>query len=54
MKSTGMVRRIDDIGRIVIPKGLRDMLNIEEGQPMELFVDNEKNIILKKYNPKEG
>lgn len=54
MKSTGMVRRIDDIGRIVIPKELRKLLNLEEGQPMELFIDNEKNIILKKYNPGEG
>lgn len=53
MRRTGMVRRIDDIGRIVIPKELRKMLKIVEGQPMELFIDNENNIILKQYNPME-
>ena len=53
MRRTGIVRRVDDIGRIVITKDLRKMLEIEEGQPMEFFVDNENNLILKKYNPKE-
>ena len=45
--------RVDDLGRIVIPKDVRKMLGIEEGQPMEMFVDNENNLILKKYKPGE-
>lgn len=45
--------RVDDIGRIVIPKDVRKMLGIEEGQPMEMFVDSENNLILKKYKPEE-
>lgn len=53
MKMLGVVRRIDDIGRIVIPKDVRKMLKIEEGQLMEFFIDDENNLILKKYNPME-
>ena len=53
MKMLGIVRRIDDIGRIVIPKDVRKMLKIEEGQPMEFFIDDKNNLILKKYNPME-
>ena len=45
--------RVDDIGRIVIPKDVRKMLGIEEGQPMEMFIDNENNLILKKYKTEE-
>lgn len=45
--------RVDDLGRIVIPKDVRKMLEIEEGQPMEMFVDSENNLILKKYKPGE-
>ena len=45
--------RVDDLGRIVIPKDARKMLGIEEGQPMEMFVDSENNLILKKYKPEE-
>ncbi|WP_025690911.1 AbrB/MazE/SpoVT family DNA-binding domain-containing protein [Paenibacillus zanthoxyli] len=50
MKATGIVRRIDDLGRVVVPKELRRMLNIEEGDPIEFFSDGDK-VILKKYSP---
>ena len=45
--------RVDNLGRIVIPKDARKMLEVEEGQPMEMFIDNENNLILKKYKPEE-
>lgn len=48
MKNTGIVRRIDELGRIVIPKELRKTYKIQEGDPMEIYTDNEA-IILKKY-----
>lgn len=48
MKATGIVRRIDDLGRIVIPKSLRHTLNIAEGDPLEVFVDGD-TVVLKKY-----
>jgi len=50
MKSTGIVRRVDELGRIVIPKELRGSLNIEEKDVLEIYVDGEQ-IILKKYQP---
>jgi transcriptional pleiotropic regulator of transition state genes len=50
MKSTGIVRRIDDLGRVVIPKELRRTLGVASLDPLEIFVDGDK-IILKKYNP---
>ncbi len=50
MKSTGIVRKIDDLGRMVIPIELRKTMNIDRKDPMEIYVDNEK-IILKKYEP---
>lgn len=50
MKSTGIVRKVDELGRIVIPKELRRTLNIEEGTPIEIFVDGNQ-IILQKYEP---
>ena len=53
MKRLGIVRRVDDIGRIVIPKDARKKLGIEEGQSMEMFIDSENNLILKKYKPEE-
>jgi len=49
MKSTGVIRRIDDLGRIVIPKEIRKNLRIKEGDNLEVFVDNE-DIVLKKYS----
>lgn len=51
MKATGIVRRIDDLGRIVIPKEIRKTLRIREGDPLEIFTDREGEIILKKYSP---
>ena len=51
MKATGVVRRIDDLGRIVIPKEIRRTLHIKEGDPLEIFTDKEGEIILKKYSP---
>lgn len=51
MKATGIVRRIDDLGRIVIPKEIRRTLRIREGDPLEIFTDREGGIILKKYSP---
>ena len=51
MKSTGIIRRIDDLGRIVIPKEIRRTLHIKEGDPLEIFTDKEGEIILKKYSP---
>ncbi len=51
MKATGIVRRIDDLGRIVVPKEIRKTLKIREGDPLEIFTNNEGEIILKKYSP---
>lgn len=51
MKATGIVRRIDDLGRVVIPKEIRRTLRIREGDPLEIFTDREGEIILKKYSP---
>lgn len=51
MKATGIVRRIDDLGRVVIPKEIRRTLRIRESDPMEIFTDREGQIILKKYSP---
>lgn len=50
MKATGIVRRIDDLGRIVIPKEIRRTLRIREADPLEIFTDREGEIILKKYS----
>ena len=53
MKATGVVRRIDDLGRIVIPKEIRKTLRIKNGESVEFFLDSD-NIVLKKYSPLEG
>lgn len=50
MKATGIVRRIDDLGRVVVPKEIRRTLRIREGDPLEIFTDREGEIILKKYS----
>lgn len=50
MKATGMTRRIDDLGRIVIPKEIRRQLKIQEGQSIEIFLNDHKEIVLKKYS----
>lgn len=51
MKATGIVRRIDDLGRIVVPKEIRKVLRIREGDPLEIFTGKEGEIVLKKYSP---
>jgi len=51
MKATGIVRRIDDLGRVVVPKEIRRTLRIREGEPMEIFTGREGEIVLKKYSP---
>lgn len=50
MKKTGMIRRIDELGRIVIPKEMRNSLRIKEGDTLEIYIDNLENIVLKKYS----
>ena len=51
MKATGIVRRIDELGRIVIPKEIRRTMRIREGDPLEIFTDREGEVIFKKYSP---
>ncbi|MBQ3664735.1 MAG: AbrB/MazE/SpoVT family DNA-binding domain-containing protein [Lachnospiraceae bacterium] len=51
MKATGIVRRIDDLGRVVVPKEIRRTLKIREGDPLEIYTDREGEIVLKKYSP---
>ena len=51
MKATGIVRRIDDLGRVVIPKEIRRTMRIREGDPLEIFTDREGGVIFKKYSP---
>ena len=51
MRATGIVRRIDDLGRIVVPKEIRRVLRIREGDSMEIFTDIDGAIVLKKYSP---
>ena len=50
MKATGIVRRIDDLGRVIIPKEIRKTLRIKEGDPLEIFTDREGGVIFKKYS----
>ena len=51
MKATGIVRRIDDLGRVVIPKEIRRVLRIREGDPLEIFTEKDGEVIFKKYSP---
>ncbi|QEY34482.1 AbrB/MazE/SpoVT family DNA-binding domain-containing protein [Caproiciproducens galactitolivorans] len=51
MKSTGIIRKVDELGRIVSPKELRMTLNIKEKDPLQIFVDDDGRIILQKYEP---
>lgn len=51
MKATGIVRRIDDLGRVVIPKEIRRTMRIREGDPLEIYTSNEGEVIFKKYSP---
>lgn len=50
MKATGIIRKVDEVGRLVIPKELRNVMDFKEGDPIEIFTDNE-TIVLKKYAP---
>ena len=54
MKATGLTRRVDPLGRVVIPKELRKVLRIQEGSPLEIYTDGDEGIILKKYSPIGG
>jgi AbrB family transcriptional regulator (stage V sporulation protein T) len=51
MKATGIVRRIDDLGRVVIPKEIRRVLRIREGDPLEIYTGDSSNVIIKKFSP---
>ena len=51
MKATGIVRRIDDLGRVIIPKEIRRTLKLHEGDPLEIFTDTDNGVIFKKYSP---
>ena len=51
MKATGIVRRIDDLGRVVVPKEIRRTLRIREGDPLEIFTDKDGSVVLRKYSP---
>lgn len=51
MKATGIVRRIDDLGRVVIPKEIRRTMRIREGDPLEIFTDTDGEVVFKKYSP---
>lgn len=51
MKATGIIRRVDDLGRVVIPKEIRRTLGIKEGEPMEIFTEKDGQVIFKKYSP---
>jgi len=54
MKATGVVRRVDDLGRIVIPKEIRRTMRIREGEPMEIFTESGGSVIFRKYSPMGG
>lgn len=54
MKATGIVRRIDDLGRVVIPKEIRRTMRIREGDPLEIYTDKDGGVIFKKYSLMEG
>ncbi len=51
MKATGIVRRIDDLGRVVIPKEIRRTMRIREGDPLEIFTGPNEEVVFKKYSP---
>ncbi len=51
MKATGIVRRIDDLGRVVIPKEIRRTMRIREGDPLEIYTERDGEVIFKKYSP---
>ena len=54
MKATGIVRRIDDLGRVVIPKEIRKTMRIREGDPLEIYTDKDGAVIFRKYSLLDG
>ena len=54
MKATGIVRRIDDLGRVVIPKEIRRTLRIREGDPLEIYTEKDGGVVFRKYSPMGG
>lgn len=54
MRATGIVRRVDDLGRVVIPKEIRRTMRIREGDPLEIFLTGEGGVTFMKYLPNEG
>ena len=54
MKETGIVRRIDDLGRVVIPKEIRRTMRIREGDPLEIFTNSDDEVVFKRYSPVGG
>ena len=54
MKATGIVRRIDDLGRVVIPKDIRRTIGIHEGEPLEIFIEGKDTVCLRKYKTNLG
>ena len=51
MKATGIIRRIDDLGRVVIPREIRNTLHIKEGDPLEIYLDSKGGVVFRKYEP---
>lgn len=51
MKATGIIRRTDDLGRVVIPREIRRTLGIHEGDPLEIYIDKDGSVMFKKYHP---
>lgn len=51
MRTTGIIRRIDELGRVIIPKEIRKTMNIQEGDALEMYLDHEDGLILKPYHP---
>lgn len=51
MKATGIIRHIDDLGRVVIPREIRNTLHIKEGDPLEIYLDDEGGVVFRKYEP---
>ena len=54
MKATGIIRRVDDLGRVVIPKDIRRTIGIHEGEPLEIFIEGEDTVCFRKYKTNLG
>ena len=53
MRPTGEIRRTDDLGRVVIPKSIREELHIQVGEPLEIFISNDGCVVFRKYVPED-